>query len=38
MLMCLTATDSAAATSARFKTSTTFKTKVVWLFNEAGTC
>jgi hypothetical protein len=38
MLMCLTATDSAAATSARFKTSPTFKTKIVWLFYGAGTC
>jgi hypothetical protein len=38
ILMCLTATDSAAATSARFKTSPTFKTKIVWLFNEAVTC
>jgi hypothetical protein len=38
MLMRLTATYSAAATLARFKTSTTFKTKIVWLFNEAVTC
>jgi hypothetical protein len=38
MLMRLTATYSAAATSARFKTSPTFKTKVVWLFCEAVTC
>jgi hypothetical protein len=37
MLMCLTATDFAAAKSASFKTSPTFKTKIVWLFCEAGT-